>query len=147
MTGGYAELNAPPINIVTPVTPSGFKSAELFEQLSDVVNKVGEELAQKVKAVFLWRITKDGATSSWSELLVYTDSTWQYMMYIVFLPHVWFVAVDLKNAPGSVYSGEPKDGAKPGCTITLSDDDFVALVNGKLNPQEVHMHACVDGLE
>ena len=41
----------------------------------------------------------------------------------------------MKNPPGSVYPGEPK--TKPGCTLTLSDDDFVALVNGKLNAQEV----------
>lgn len=70
MTGGYAELNAPPTNIVTSAAPSsGFKSAELFEQLGDVVSKVGGELVEKIKAVFLWKITKDGTTSSWSEFM------------------------------------------------------------------------------
>ena len=45
-------------------------------------------------------------------------------------------AVDLKNAPGAVYSGEPK-GEKAGCTLTLSDENFVGLVNGDLKPQQV----------
>ena len=45
-------------------------------------------------------------------------------------------ALDLKNAPGSVYEGPPKEG-KAGCTLTLSDDDFMGFVSGSLNPQKV----------
>jgi hypothetical protein len=46
------------------------------------------------------------------------------------------LATDLKNGSGDIYPGEPKQG-KPGCTLTLSDDDLQALVQGKLNPQKV----------
>ena len=46
------------------------------------------------------------------------------------------VAVDLKNGKGSVYEGEPKTG-KAGCTLTLDDDDLVAMVTGKMNAQKV----------
>jgi len=53
---------------------------------------------------------------------------------------ILFSAVDLKNQPGSIYSGEPK-GIKPGCILTLSDDNFVGLVAGDLNPQQVKVKA------
>ena len=36
----------------------------------------------------------------------------------------------------SVYPGTPKNG-KADCTMTISDDDFVDLVSGKLNGQQV----------
>ena len=38
--------------------------------------------------------------------------------------------VDLKNGDGSVYEGDV-EGAD--CTITMDDDDFVELANGRLN--------------
>lgn len=44
--------------------------------------------------------------------------------------------MDLKTPPGALYEGEPQ-GTRPGCTMTLSDDDFVALATGELNPQQV----------
>ena len=45
-------------------------------------------------------------------------------------------AVDLKSQPGSITPGAPVD-AKPGVTLTLSDDDVVDLVSGKLDAQKV----------
>ena len=39
--------------------------------------------------------------------------------------------VDLKNAPGEVRTGTT-EGAD--CTVTMADDDFVALATGSLNP-------------
>ena len=48
-------------------------------------------------------------------------------------------ALDLKNAPGSIYEGPPQ-GDKAGCTLTLSDDDFMGFVSGTLNPQKVHIY-------
>jgi len=45
--------------------------------------------------------------------------------------------VDLKNGSGSVYSGEAK--TKPGCTLTLSDDDFMAMQSGKLDSMKAFM--------
>ena len=50
--------------------------------------------------------------------------------------HHTHTAADLKNSPGSIHPGEPM-GEKAGCSLTLSDDDFVRLVTGKLNPQQV----------
>jgi hypothetical protein len=44
--------------------------------------------------------------------------------------------VDLKNGDGKVEQGIAKT---PNCTITISDDDFVALSEGKLNPQQVRL--------
>ena len=46
------------------------------------------------------------------------------------------IAVDLKTPPGRLYRGEPQ-GVKAGCTMTIDDDNFVALANGDLNPQQV----------
>ena len=34
-------------------------------------------------------------------------------------------------------SGEPKNGAKADVTFEMSEDDFIALINKKANPQQV----------
>lgn len=47
-----------------------------------------------------------------------------------------FTAVDLKS--GQLYEGEPK-GISADTTLTLSDEDFVNLALGKLNPQVAFM--------
>ena len=44
--------------------------------------------------------------------------------------------VDLKNGEGKVEQGKAK---KANVTITISDADFVALSEGKLNPQQAFM--------
>lgn len=44
--------------------------------------------------------------------------------------------MDLKT--GTVYEGSPKEG-KPNTTLTISDEDFVELAQGKLNPQTAFM--------
>lgn len=48
-----------------------------------------------------------------------------------------FTAMDLKS--GKVYEGQPKEGCKPNTTLTISDEDFVQLAVGKLNPQTAFM--------
>ena len=65
----------------------------------------------KVKAVFQWNITTDGNTAG----------TW---------------TVDLKNGEGSIYEGKPKK--KANCTLTLSDDDLMALVAGDVSFTAMH---------
>ena len=45
--------------------------------------------------------------------------------------------MDLKNA--NVFEGAPSDGVKPNATLTISDQDFVDLSTGKLNPQNAFM--------
>ncbi len=44
-------------------------------------------------------------------------------------------ALDLREGKGSVNKGAPAD--KPDLTLTISDENFVKLVMGKLNPQQV----------
>lgn len=44
--------------------------------------------------------------------------------------------VDLKNAPGSVKEGKV---GKVDCTVTLADSDFVSLITGKANGQQLFM--------
>lgn len=43
--------------------------------------------------------------------------------------------MDLKNA--KVYGGAPE--GKPNTTLTISDEDFMLLAEGKLNPQTAFM--------
>jgi len=45
--------------------------------------------------------------------------------------------VDLKNGSGSVYEGDPQQGSKTGCVFTVSDDDMMDMVSGKLDGQKV----------
>ncbi len=46
----------------------------------------------------------------------------------------FIAAVDLKSGEGKIYEGEPKEGKKAGCTLTLDDGNMVGLVKGKLKP-------------
>lgn len=69
------------------------------------------ETVAKVKAVFRFDVTKDGKTN--------------------------YYLVDLKNGSGAISNVD--GNAKSDCSIALSDDDFVALMAGKLNPQQAFM--------
>lgn len=53
---------------------------------------------------------------------------------------LFFPAIDLKNGSGKVYQGPAKDSAD--VTITLSDEDFMEVVLGKLDPQKVKFLKC-----
>jgi 3-hydroxyacyl-CoA dehydrogenase/3a,7a,12a-trihydroxy-5b-cholest-24-enoyl-CoA hydratase len=44
-------------------------------------------------------------------------------------------ALDLREGSGSVKQGAPDD--KPDLTLTISDENFVKMVMGKLSPQQV----------
>lgn len=87
------------------------QSAAVFEQLAKRV-AANPDLVGKVKAVFEYHITRDGKEAA-----------------------VW--TVDLKNGPGSVRSGAV-DG-KADASITISDEDFVALATGKAKAQKLFM--------
>jgi len=87
----------------------GLESAAIFDKLGEAL-KTQPGLVSQVNAIMQYKITKDGATQ------VYT--------------------IDLKNAPGAVVKGEK---GKPDVTFTISDSDFVALTNGKANPQNLFM--------
>jgi NAD(P)-dependent dehydrogenase (short-subunit alcohol dehydrogenase family)/putative sterol carrier protein len=89
----------------------GFKASTLFEALEKAIKVNG---AQMVKAV--------GATYQLN-LKNASNQTQQWCL-------------DLKNGNGAVTLGA---AAKPDCTLTLGDEDFVSVMTGKLNAQQAFM--------
>jgi len=71
--------------------------------------KADPGLVSKVGGTYLFKITTGKGEESW--------------------------VVDLKNAPGSVKEGS----GSADCTITMKEDDFVAMMTGKLNGQQAFM--------
>lgn len=92
---------------------------------------------QSVQAIYLWVITKDGAEAMKYSITRVSSvcEKWKFL-FIKMSCFYQCEAVDLKTGEGSIYEGEPKSD-KPGVTLTLSDEDMVGLVTGKLNPQQV----------
>ncbi|XP_053263872.1 peroxisomal multifunctional enzyme type 2 [Podarcis raffonei] len=87
----------------------GLKSDLVFGEIGRRIKEHGSELVKKVNAIFQWNITKDGKTAvQWT--------------------------IDLKNGSGDVYQGPAR--GKADIIFSLSDDDFVDLVLGKINPQK-----------
>lgn len=97
------------IKMVAKSSSAALKSDAVFEFIIDQV-KADPNKAKSVGGVFLYKITKDG-----KEVKQWT--------------------MDLKNA--KVYEGQPE--AKPNTTLTISDDDFMLLAEGKLQPQQAFM--------
>uniref|UniRef100_A0A672Z2U4 Hydroxysteroid (17-beta) dehydrogenase 4 n=1 Tax=Sphaeramia orbicularis TaxID=375764 RepID=A0A672Z2U4_9TELE len=91
-------------------SPENLTQSELvFAEIGRRIKDVGSELVKKVNAVFGWEITKDGQNvAQWT--------------------------IDLKNGCGALHKG-PYSG-KADVTFTVSDDDFMEVVQGKLNPQK-----------
>merc|ERR1712232_639436 len=88
-----------------------FQSDAVFAELGSQVGQHPEVL-KKINGVYCFNITggPGGATKAWT--------------------------VDLKNAPGAVKEGKP---AKADCTITVADSDYVDLITGKANGQQLFM--------
>lgn len=85
------------------------QSALVFGEISRRLKDVGREVVKKVNAVFEWHITKGGNTvAKWT--------------------------IDLKSGSGEVYQGPAKGSAD--VTIIISDEDFMEVVLGKLDPQK-----------
>uniref|UniRef100_H3A2L9 Peroxisomal multifunctional enzyme type 2 n=1 Tax=Latimeria chalumnae TaxID=7897 RepID=H3A2L9_LATCH len=92
-----------------PNTAEGLQSDLVFAEIGRRIKDVGKEMVKKVNAVFQWDIKKDGKTRvQWT--------------------------IDLKNGSGDVYKGAARGQADT--TFTLSDEDFMEVVLGKLNPQK-----------
>ena len=49
----------------------------------------------------------------------------------------WTLDLRAETENGTISQGPPPEGFKPDLTLTISDDNFVKLVNGKLGPQQV----------
>ena len=92
--------------------------------------KSNPEAVKKIKALFLWKVTKNGKTvTEWSKLILACNLILLYDT----------AALDLKNAPGEVYQGAPRNG-KVDCTLTMSDEDIIKMASGELDAQKVSNH-------
>ncbi|NXU51627.1 DHB4 enzyme, partial [Turnix velox] len=110
ISGGYVDL-VPALDKSSkePLKTVGLQSDLVFEEISRRIKAVGSELVKKVNAVFQWDITKDGKTAmQWT--------------------------IDLKNGSGAVYQGPARSSADT--TFTISDEDFMDVVQKKTNPQK-----------
>ncbi|NWH77569.1 DHB4 enzyme, partial [Piaya cayana] len=111
IAGGYVDI-VPALDKPAarePLKTAGLQSDLVFEEISRRVKEIGNDLVKKVNAVFQWDITKDGKTAmQWT--------------------------IDLKNGSGAVYQGPARSSADT--TFTLSDEDFMDVVQRKTNPQK-----------
>jgi putative sterol carrier protein len=76
----------------------------------NIGKNIDAALIKSINAVYQFNVNAGGQTNTWT--------------------------VDLKNAPGSVKSGP---SPKPDCTITIKEEDLLAMVNGTLNGQQAFM--------
>ncbi|XP_071487807.1 peroxisomal multifunctional enzyme type 2-like [Diadema antillarum] len=113
ISGAYVDLDGvtQQSDAVTQQPSSGLKAEMVFSAVSGIIDS-SPDLVKKVNGVIQYNITKDGKVAG-----------------------VW--TVDLKQG-GAVYTGEPKSG-KANVTVTISDDDFVALASGTLSPQKAFL--------
>ena len=90
---------------------AGFKSDSLFNEIQGGI-AADPSLVKKVNGVYCFVVTDgpNGAKKEWT--------------------------VDLKNGNGAVRAAKPE---KADATITLSDETFVNLAEGKANPQQLFM--------
>uniref|UniRef100_A0A3Q2ZFH7 Peroxisomal multifunctional enzyme type 2 n=1 Tax=Kryptolebias marmoratus TaxID=37003 RepID=A0A3Q2ZFH7_KRYMA len=110
LSGAYVDLH--PASEASPEVlhkGGGLQSELVFAEIGRRIKDLGSELVKKVNGVFSWEITKDGEKAAqWT--------------------------IDLKNGSGSLHKG-PYSG-KVDLTFTVSDEDFMDVVTGKLMPQK-----------
>lgn len=110
LTGAYVDL----VDTAHKPIDDGTSMRELqsdlvFAEISRRIQDVGREMVKKVNAIFQWDITQEGK-----------------------IARQW--TIDLKNDSGELYRGAARHQADT--TFMLSDEDFMQLVSGKLNPQK-----------
>ncbi|XP_007947351.2 peroxisomal multifunctional enzyme type 2 [Orycteropus afer afer] len=97
------------ISAKMPSADGELESTFVFKEIGHRLKDVGHEVVKKVNAVFEWHITDgDNVAAKWT--------------------------IDLKNGSGKVYQGPAKDSADT--TIIISDEDFMQVALGKLDPQK-----------
>jgi len=106
--------NAPASSPSSSPSPSAGASAGGFKAqavFDDLAKKISStpDLVKQIGGIYQFDVTAGGKTKSWT--------------------------VDLKNGKGSVAEGT----GKADCTIVASDDDFVGMMTGKLNSQQLFM--------
>ena len=93
---------------------SGLKSDQLFEMMGVFMQRgEGKHLIEKVNAVYAFEIIPEKGKP--------TARRW---------------IIDLKNGNGAVNTNKVDT---VDATFTMTDDDFVQVCNGKLNPQQAFM--------
>ncbi|KAJ7994354.1 hypothetical protein DPEC_G00264990 [Dallia pectoralis] len=109
LSGAYVDLH--PAGDVPEVLPEvdGLRSELVFAEIGRRIKDLGVEMVKKVNAIFSWEITRGGNTVS-----------------------LW--TIDLKHGNGALLKG-PYTG-KADVTFTVSDEDFMDVVQGHLNPQK-----------
>uniref|UniRef100_A0A8C6DW45 Peroxisomal multifunctional enzyme type 2 n=1 Tax=Moschus moschiferus TaxID=68415 RepID=A0A8C6DW45_MOSMO len=110
ISNAYVDLvPASAISAKTPSEGAELQSTFVFEEIGRRLQDIGQEVVKKVGAVFEWHITKgENTAAKWT--------------------------IDLKTGSGKVYQGPAKGSAD--VTITISDEDFMEVVLGKLDPQK-----------
>ncbi|KAM9811156.1 peroxisomal multifunctional enzyme type 2 [Neosynchiropus ocellatus] len=110
LAGAYVDLHdAPEAAVERPKQAGNLQSELVFTEIGRRIQESGSDLVKKVNAVFSWEITKDGKNAEqWT--------------------------IDLKNGSGSLHKGA--FGGKPDVTFTVSDEDFMEVVQGKVDPQK-----------
>ncbi|XP_029017280.1 peroxisomal multifunctional enzyme type 2 [Betta splendens] len=110
LSGAYVDLHpASDANPENLPQVGGLQSDLVFAEIGRRIKALGADLVKKVNAVFGWEITKDGKKAAeWT--------------------------IDLKNGGGSLHHGP--HSSKVDVTFTVSDEDFMEVVRGKLNPQK-----------
>ncbi|XP_030049390.1 peroxisomal multifunctional enzyme type 2 [Microcaecilia unicolor] len=111
IAGAYVDLvsGSNKNSVKDQVMDSGLQSDLVFEEIGRRLKEVGNQLVKKVNAIFQWDITKNGKTTAqWT--------------------------IDLKNGSGEIYRGAARGSADT--SFTLSDQDFMDITLGKLNPQK-----------
>eukprot|EP00698_Gefionella_okellyi_P007153 TRINITY_DN1740_c0_g2_i5.p2 TRINITY_DN1740_c0_g2~~TRINITY_DN1740_c0_g2_i5.p2 ORF type:complete len:181 (+),score=62.41 TRINITY_DN1740_c0_g2_i5:340-882(+) len=93
---------------------AGFKSAAVFKQIEDKLKTDGAQFVQKIGAVYAFKLTNASDK----------QQTW---------------LVDLKSGSGSVRVGSGDGDCKADTTLSLKDDDFIAMNAGKLDSQMAFM--------
>ncbi|KAM9992374.1 hypothetical protein ACTFIY_009806 [Dictyostelium cf. discoideum] len=89
------------------VVVDGYNASKIFTTIQSNIGAKGPELVKKINGIYLINIKKGTNTQAW--------------------------ALDLKNGSGSIVVGA--GSTKPNVTITVSDEDFVDIMTGKLNAQ------------
>uniref|UniRef100_A0A671MPP6 Peroxisomal multifunctional enzyme type 2 n=1 Tax=Sinocyclocheilus anshuiensis TaxID=1608454 RepID=A0A671MPP6_9TELE len=104
---GDVVLSGAYIDLHADASTDGLQSDLVFAEIGRRIRDAGHELVKKVNAVLGWEISKDGRTvREWT--------------------------VDLKTGRGSLHTG----ASEADVIFSVSDEDFMEVVTGKLNPQK-----------
>uniref|UniRef100_A0A8C6WXA8 Hydroxysteroid (17-beta) dehydrogenase 4 n=1 Tax=Neogobius melanostomus TaxID=47308 RepID=A0A8C6WXA8_9GOBI len=129
LSGAYVDLHPASGAAVESLQTGGLQSELVFAEIGRRIKDMGAELVRKVNAVFGWEITKDGQSAA---LKQEPDDAFSLSAAAPLDPPK--KAIDLRTGSGSVHKG-PYSG-KVDVTFTVSDEDFIQVVQGKLNPQQ-----------